>query len=174
MQEPQVILVDSEDREMGSMGKQEAHEKGLLHRAISVFLFDPSGRMLLQKRALEKYHSPGLWTNTVCSHPAPGENSAQAALRRLKEEMGISADLLPAFTFTYKAEFENGLTEHELDHVFLGKWEGSPQPDPAEIAAWRWIHPDDLLDEVARKPENFTVWFRIILERVLEVKAEMF
>ena len=169
---PKVILVDTADNEIGQMEKLEAHQKGLLHRAISVFILNENGEMLLQRRALEKYHSPGLWTNAACSHPEPGEDSLTAAVRRLKEEMGIETGLKPVFTFTYKADFENGLTEYELDHVFVGKWEGSPTPDPGEVAEWKWIGPKDLILELEMQPDRFTVWFKLGVERVWEYNKQ--
>lgn len=169
---PNVILVDTDDNEIGEIEKLEAHQKGLLHRAISVFIFNEEGEMLLHRRALEKYHSPGLWTNAACSHPEPGEASLDAAVRRLKQEMGIETGLKPVFTFTYKADFENGLTEYELDHVFVGQWEGSPSPDPGEVAEWKWISPKDLIVELEVKPEGFTVWFKMVVDRVLAINKD--
>lgn len=165
--EEQVVLVDSRDNERGTMGKLEAHEKGELHRAISVFVFNDQGEFLLQRRAGSKYHSAGLWSNTCCSHPRPGERPHQAALRRLEEEMGIRCDLRFAFAFLYRAEFDSGLTEHELDHVFVGEFSGEPEPDPLEVAEWRWIAPDDLAAELASSPDRFSAWFPIALERLV-------
>ncbi len=159
----QVILVDEHDRQTGTMEKMEAHRKGLLHRAISVVLINSKGELLLQQRAAGKYHSAGLWTNTCCSHPHPGETTAEAAQRRLKEEMGI--DLLPhfAYKFQYKAALDNHLTEHELDHVFTGRFDGRPNVNPAEVENWRFISLSDLHMEVIQNPHAFTVWFRLML-----------
>ncbi len=158
-----VILVDENDTPVGTMEKMEAHRKGLLHRAFSVLLFDTSGRLLLQKRAGNKYHSSGLWTNTCCSHPLPGENVAEAARRRLLEEMGI--DLQPAFShsFIYKAEFEDGLIEHEFDHVFLGSFGGVPVVNPTEVQDWKYAEMDWLKEDIARHPDSYTVWFKLIM-----------
>lgn len=162
-----VILVDSQDREIGESEKLRAHEAAALHRAVSVFVFDSAGRLLLQRRAAGKYHSAGLWTNTCCGHPRPGETAADAAARRLREEMGVVCELRPAFTFTYRAELEGGLTEHEVDHVFLGTFDGEPAPDPEEAQDWRWAEPVEIAREVAARPEEFTVWFRLVLDRAL-------
>lgn len=158
-----VILVDKNDVTVGTMEKMEAHEKGLLHRAFSVLLFDSSGRVLLQKRADDKYHSSGLWTNTCCSHPLPGEDVEQAARRRLLEEMGI--DVQPTFShhFIYQAEFENGLIEHELDHVFTGTFDGVPVANPKEVQDWKFADLTWLKEDIARHPEAYTVWFKLIM-----------
>lgn len=161
-----VVLVDEADREIGVDEKLAAHRSGALHRALSVFIFDSRGRALLQRRAEGKYHSAGLWSNACCSHPRPGEPVAEAAARRLREEMGISCPLRFAFTFIYRAEFENGLIEHELDHVFIGVHDGDPAPDPAEAQAWRWAEPEEVMRELREDPENYSVWFRLAFERV--------
>lgn len=163
-----VILVDENDAPLGLMEKMEAHEKGVLHRAFSVFLFNGKGEMLIHRRALEKYHSGGLWTNACCSHQRDGETSLEAAKRRLQEEMGISCSLQEKFSFIYKAEFDHGLIEHELDHVFVGFYEGEIKPDPAEVMDWKYIHLDDLQKDIAKKPEDYTAWFKIALPRLLE------
>lgn len=160
-----VVLVDPDDRPLGSAPKLEAHRSGVLHRAFSVFLFDDEGRLLLQQRAHTKYHGGGLWANTCCGHPRPDEPTEAAAARRLREEMGLGAVLTHAGSFLYRAEVEHGLTEHELDHVFVGRTDGDPQPDPAEVAGWRWLRPEELRGEIARDPARFTVWF----ERALAV-----
>ncbi len=143
--------------------KMEVHQKGLLHLAFSVLIYDGAGRMLIHRRADEKYHSGGLWTNACCGHPYPQEEVQAAAERRLVEEMGISAALSPTFRFHYTADMENGLIENELDQVFEAVYEGPILPNPAEVSAYRWIHLDDLYREVAEKPEAFTYWFKAIL-----------
>ena len=170
MAEEQVILVDAQDREVGTLEKLAAHRNGgLLHRAFSVFIVDPQGRWLLQQRAAGKYHFPNLWTNACCSHPRPGEQTAAAAHRRLREELGFDCDLVERFQFEYKAtSAAEGLTEHEYDHVFTGVFSGAVQPDPAEVAAVRWVEPAGLDREVREHPERFTPWFKIALERVRE------
>ncbi|MFK7756934.1 MAG: isopentenyl-diphosphate Delta-isomerase [Flavobacteriales bacterium] len=166
--EEQVILVDDQDKELGVMNKMEAHEKGVLHRAFSVFLFNDQDELLLQRRALEKYHSPGLWTNTCCSHPRKGETTLEAAHRRLKEEMGISTALEPKFTFLYKAVLDRGLTEHELDHVFMGSYNNAPSLNSEEAVDWKYISIPDLLLEVKTKPDSYTEWFKICLDQVVK------
>jgi isopentenyl-diphosphate delta-isomerase len=163
-----VVLVDSQDNEVGIMEKLEAHEKGLLHRAFSIFLFNSKGEMLLQQRALSKYHSPGLWTNACCSHPAPNETTLEAGKRRLKEELGLSTVLVEAFKFEYRATFDNSLTEHELDHVLVGYTDEFPQLNLDEAQDYRWVRWADLLSEMALYPEKFTVWFNIILTEHIE------
>ncbi|GEM_PF-15273 len=168
MDEEKVILVDSQDRPLGLMPKMEAHRRGLLHRAFSVFVFNSRGQLLLQQRAAGKYHSPGLWTNTVCSHQRDGENSVKAGRRRLHEEMGFTTDLREIFSFVYRAEFDNGLTEHEFDHVLIGRFDGTPRPDPSEVGGYRWVYLSDLLKDLHEHPENYTAWFRIIFEKSFE------
>jgi isopentenyl-diphosphate delta-isomerase len=163
-----VVLVDSQDNEVGIMEKMEAHEKGLLHRAFSIFLFNSKGEMLLQQRALSKYHSPGLWTNACCSHPAPNETTLEAGKRRLQEELGLSTVLVEAFKFEYRATFDNSLTEHELDHVLVGYTDEFPQLNLDEAQDYRWVRWADLLSEMALYPEKFTVWFKIILTEHIE------
>jgi isopentenyl-diphosphate delta-isomerase len=162
-----VVLVDADDVEIGTVEKMRAHLDGALHRAFSVFVFDRVGRMLLQRRAADKYHSGGLWSNTCCSHPRPGEDAAAGALRRLDEEMGFRCDLHSAFTFVYHADVGMGLTEHEYDHVFVGRFDGAPQPNPAEVEGWRWADVDDLRAEMDAHPERFTFWFRAAFREVL-------
>jgi isopentenyl-diphosphate Delta-isomerase len=158
---PEVILVDREDKEIGILDKQKAHELGLLHRAFSVFLFNKEGAMLLQKRSAAKYHSAGLWSNACCSHPLPGEDIAEAAGRRLQEELGIRPNIRKIFNFTYKVEFGNGLTEHEYDHVFMGEYSSEIFPDPEEVEALEWKTMKEIQEELDSDPSKFTAWFRI-------------
>lgn len=155
----QVILVDGDDRGIGYMEKLAAHREGLLHRAFSVFIFDGDGRLLLQRRALGKYHSPGLWSNTCCGHPRPGEDTLSAAQRRLVEEMGLHCELRHVHSFMYRADLGNGLWEHELDHVFVGTTPSEPLPNPDEVAEWRAVPRVALEEELAHAPGDFTVWF---------------
>lgn len=155
----QVILVDGDDRAIGQMEKLAVHREGLLHRAFSVFVFDGDGRLLLQRRASGKYHSPGLWSNTCCGHPRPGEDTLAAARRRLVEEMGLRCELVPVHAFVYRADLGNGLWEHELDHVFVGTTRNAPQPHPDEVAEWRAMPRAALEAELAHAPGAFTVWF---------------
>jgi isopentenyl-diphosphate delta-isomerase len=163
-----VILVDRNDVQTGTMEKLEAHKKALLHRAVSVFIFSSDHHMLLQKRALDKYHSPGLWTNTACTHPRPGESNHEAAARRLYEEMGIDQNnLKKLFDFTYKEALDKGLTEHEFDHVFVGFSDENPRPDPKEVDSYNWIHPANLTKDIKKHPGHYTVWFKQIIDRVL-------
>jgi isopentenyl-diphosphate delta-isomerase len=157
----EVILVNELDEVIGSMEKMEAHEKALLHRAFSVFLFDRKGNMLLQKRAATKYHSPSLWTNACCSHPMPGESTQQAALRRLQEELGITATINKAFHFTYKAEFDNGLTEHEFDHVFVGEFDDELFLNKEEVSDTCYKSMNEIKNEIEHHAGNYTEWFKI-------------
>lgn len=168
MAEEQVILVDADDREVGVLGKLAAHENGgVRHRAFSVFIVDPQGRWLLQRRAAGKYHFPGLWTNACCSHPRPGEDTAAAAHRRLREELGFDCPLTERFQFEYKAtSAAEGLTEHELDHVFTGVHGGEVKPNPEEVGETRWVQVAELERELQAWPEAFTPWFKLALERV--------
>jgi len=161
-----VILVDKNDNELGTMDKLEAHNKALLHRAISVFILNANGEWLLQRRALHKYHSNGLWTNTCCSHPYPGETSMDAAHRRLREEMGMKAELKEIFSFIYKEALDNQLTEYELDHVFVGESNEHPSINTNEVLEWKYISYDDLAVSVIKNPHDYTVWFRKIVKRV--------
>ena len=160
-----VVLVDREDKETGTMEKQAAHLKGALHRAISVFIFNSKGELLLQQRAAGKYHSANLWTNTCCSHPRPGEEVHGAAVRRLYEEMGMKCDLKKQFSFIYEAPLDNNITEHEFDHVFTGITDELPTPDPLEVAAWKYISTDELATDIKAHPERYTAWFKICIER---------
>lgn len=164
-----VILVNASDEPLGTMEKMEAHEKALLHRAFSVFIFDAEGRMLLQRRALSKYHSGGLWTNACCSHPREGESAMEAAHRRLQEEMGFDCELEKRFHFIYKAELDQGLTEHELDHVFTGVYEGVMNLNPDEVAEARYISMAELDRELEEDPERFTEWFKIALPELRQM-----
>jgi isopentenyl-diphosphate Delta-isomerase len=161
-----LVLVDADDREIGIVEKMSAHREGALHRAFSIFVFDRSGRLLLQRRALNKYHSGGLWSNTCCSHPAPGERPIDAAHRRLEEEMGFDCDLTGGYAFTYRADVGNGLVEHELDHVFVGRFDGEPRPDATEVHGWTWKSVDEIRRDVSAQPSRYTVWFRVALERL--------
>lgn len=158
-----VILVDAEDREIGTAPKLAAHRDGKLHRAISVQISDRNGLLLLQKRHIGKYHSGGLWTNTCCSHPRPGETAEAAAVRRLREEMGIATPLRPLFKTTYRADVGNGLTEHELVHVFGGIFDGAVLANPEEADGFEWISVKVLQNAVAGQPERYTPWFKIYL-----------
>lgn len=164
MEEEKVVLVNSNDEVLGLMNKLEAHQKGVLHRAFSVFLFDKKGNLLLQKRAAKKYHSPNQWTNACCSHPRNKETYLEAAIRRLQEELGISCTLEEKFNFIYKADVGEGLWEHELDTVFTGVFEGQFNLNPNEVSEIRYISWEDLEQEIEEKPETFTEWFKIILK----------
>ena len=161
-----VILVDEDDLAIGEMEKMEAHEKAVLHRAFSIFVFNGQNKLMLQQRALTKYHSPGLWTNTCCSHPRPGETVYNAGHRRLIEEMGFDCKIEKIFDFIYKVELDQGLTEHEFDHVFFGRYNGQPNINPKEVASWKWMKMEDIAKDMKETPESYTVWFRIAFERV--------
>lgn len=163
----EVILVDEDDNPVGKMEKLEAHQKGCLHRAFSVFVFNKHNELLLQRRADAKYHSAGLWTNTCCSHPLPGEDVSEAASRRLGEEMGFRTPLTKLFHFKYKTSFSNGLTEHEFDHVFTGNYDGEVQINPEEVSDHRHILFNDLEDEINRDPEAFSAWLKLALPLVI-------
>lgn len=168
MKKEYVILVDTADRELGTMEKMEAHEKAALHRAFSVFIFNDRGELMLQQRAAHKYHSPLLWTNTCCSHQRQGESNIEAGKRRLQEEMGFEVDLDEKFHFVYKAEFDNGLSEHELDHVMVGYYNSEPTINPEEVASWKWINMEVLQQDMKDHPEDYTAWFKIIFDRFVE------
>ncbi|MDG1341853.1 MAG: isopentenyl-diphosphate Delta-isomerase [Flavobacteriaceae bacterium] len=165
MKEEEVILVDVNDTPVGTMPKMEAHEKAILHRAFSVFILNKEGQLMLQQRALHKYHSPGLWTNTCCSHQRMGETNLEAGARRLQEEMGFETPLEELFSFIYKAPFDNGLTEHELDHVLLGHHNTVPEINTEEVASWKWMDLDQVAKEIITMPDQYTVWFKIIFDR---------
>ncbi len=168
MEKTQVILVDNNDIQIGIMEKMEAHKKALLHRAISVFIINTKGEWLLQRRALGKYHSNGLWTNTCCSHPFPGESNLQASNRRLMEEMGLKCKLKELFSFTYKEELDNELTEYEFDHVFYGFSDEIPKIDSSEVMEYKYLNYFSLFKDIKANPENYTVWFKKIYERVYQ------
>ena len=165
MKEENVVLVNIQDEKIGLMPKMEAHEKALLHRAFSVFVMNGKGQTMLQQRAADKYHSPLLWTNTCCSHQRDGESNIDAGKRRLQEEMGFSVELKELFSFIYKAPFDNGLTEHELDHVMVGHFEGKPAINRNEVADWKWMYPADIKDDIANNPDRYTEWFKIIFDK---------
>ena len=162
MDEELVILVNKQGEQIGLMPKMEAHEKAILHRAFSVFIFNDNNELMLQQRALDKYHSPGLWTNTCCSHQRDGETNIEAGKRRLQEEMGFVTDLKESISFIYKAPFDNGLTEHEYDHVLLGNYNDSPKINLDEVASWKWMKLEDVKIDIALHPEIYTEWFKII------------
>lgn len=157
-----VVLVDKNDIPIGEMEKYKAHKLGMLHRAFSIFIVNSEGQLLLQQRAWSKYHSGGLWSNTCCSHPRPGEALEHAAQRRLIEEMGFSCPLIKQFNFIYKTQLDNQLTEHEYDHVFFGKHDSDPVPDPEEAAAWKWIHFSEISTDLKTSPDAYTYWFGLI------------
>ncbi len=177
MKEEQVILVDKKDNPIGLMHKMEAHEKALLHRAFSVFIFNTKGELLLQRRAATKYHSPKLWTNTVCSHQRQNEENIEAGERRLQEEMGMTTELREIFHFIYKAAFDNGLTEHELDHVMIGFSNSNPKPNPDEVMGYKWEKLNTIQKDIQQHPEQYTEWFKVIfansydkLKEALEIR----
>ncbi|MDQ3073104.1 MAG: isopentenyl-diphosphate Delta-isomerase [Bacteroidota bacterium] len=175
LQQDHVILVNEKDEPTGTMEKLQAHQEGRLHRAFSIFIFDFQNRLLLQKRAHEKYHSANLWSNTCCSHPAPHETLASAMQRKLPQEMGFTCDLKKVFEFTYKAALENGLTEHELDHVYIGRWDGQPRPNSSEVSSWKWETLDNIRQLLKYHPASFTPWFKLLFERVagiIELKED--
>ena len=165
----QVILVNSEDKSIGFMEKIEAHQKGLLHRAISVFIFNDKEEMLLQRRALSKYHTPGIWSNTACSHPRKNETILHAAERRLDEEMGLKTQLNYGFKFLYKAEFKNGLTEHEMDHVFFGFSNEKPSINSSEVCDYQYLNQRKIDKMILQQPEIFSPWFKLTYKKVFEL-----
>ena len=162
--EENVILVDVLDNQLGLMPKMEAHEKAVLHRAFSVFIFNDEGELMLQQRAAHKYHSPLLWTNTCCSHQRDGESNIEAGKRRLIEEMGFKTNLKEIFSFVYKAPFDNGLTEHELDHVMIGNFNGVPKINPDEVASYKWMTLEAVKKDIELQPNIYTAWFKIIFK----------
>lgn len=163
----EVILVNENDEEIGSMEKMEAHEKGRLHRAFSVFVINSNNELLLQQRARSKYHSGGLWTNTCCSHPRQGEETIEAAHRRLIEEMGFDCKLEKLTDFVYRAELDHGLTEHEFDHVFVGNWDGKPAFNPEEVESFKWMNVEAIEEDMKENPATYTEWFKIIYHEFL-------
>jgi len=162
----QVVLVDEQDHPIGLMEKQAAHVTPHLHRAFSVFIFNSKGKLLLQQRALSKYHSPGLWTNTCCSHPRDGETLEEATLRRLREEMGMTCEMHEVYTFIYKAPVGQGLTEHEFDHVWIGRSDDTPQINREEVESWKYMSLSDLKEDIQLHPELYTEWFKITFEEM--------
>ena len=164
----EVILVNEQDDVIGRAEKLEAHKNGLLHRAFSVFVFNDNEELLLQQRAHHKYHSPGLWTNTCCSHPRPDEVTIEAARRRCLEEMGIVITLKEIFSFVYKVDFENGLTEHEYDHVYIGTYNKDPYINKDEVNAFKWASTSNIKKDLLANPNHYTVWFKLCFERVVK------
>ena len=168
MKEELVILVDSLDNQIGTMAKMEAHEKAILHRAFSVFILNDRGELMMQQRAHDKYHSPSLWTNTCCSHQREGEGNIEAGKRRLKEEMGFTTDLKELFHFVYQAQLDNGLSEHELDHVLIGYYEESPKINKLEVADWKWMDIIQIKESIKVNPNIYTVWFKIVFDQFIK------
>ncbi|TDI74176.1 MAG: isopentenyl-diphosphate Delta-isomerase [Bacteroidetes bacterium] len=163
--EEQVILVNERDEKIGLMPKLEAHQKGILHRAFSVFIINDNNELMLQQRAMNKYHSPGLWTNTCCSHQRDGETSVEAGKRRLEEEMGFNTPLKETGSIIYKLPFDNGLTEHELDHILIGNFNGIPEINQAEVSSWKWMTLEQIQKDIRINPEDYTAWFKIIIDK---------
>jgi isopentenyl-diphosphate delta-isomerase len=168
MIEEHVILVNDKDEQIGTMPKLEAHEKAVLHRAFSVFIFNDQNELMLQQRAKQKYHSPLLWTNTCCSHQRVGESNLEAGKRRLMEEMGFVVDLKDTLAFIYKAPFDNGLTEHEFDHIMVGHSNNEPIINPDEVEAWKWMSLETVKADIESHPEIYTEWFKIIFDKFYE------
>ena len=165
MIEEHVIVVNEKDEKIGLMPKLEAHKKAVLHRAFSVFIFNSKNELMLQQRAAHKYHSPLLWTNTCCSHQRDGESNKEAGTRRLKEEMGFTTSLREVTSFIYKAPFDNGLTEHEFDHVMLGHYESDPTINREEVESWKWMPLETVKEDILTQPELYTAWFKIIFDK---------
>ena len=165
MKEEEVILVNEKDEQVGTMPKLEAHEKAVLHRAFSIFILNDKNEVMLQQRAAHKYHSPLLWTNTCCSHQRVAETNIEAGTRRLQEEMGFVTEIKELFHFIYKAPFDNGLTEHELDHVMVGYFNQEPQINEDEVASWKWMTTEDIKKDINNSPELYTEWFKIIFQK---------
>jgi isopentenyl-diphosphate delta-isomerase len=162
-----ILTVDENDNVTGKEEKIKTHREGRLHRAFSIFVFNSKGELLLQKRAKSKYHSSGLWTNTCCSHQRAGENLEEAVHRRLKEEMGFDCELKEAFTFTYRVKFDNGLSENEYDHVFFGKFDGKPEPNPKEVDDWKWVSLEELRKDIQKNPDDYTYWLKVSIDKVI-------
>jgi len=168
-----VIQVDKNDQFEGIIEKIEAHKKGILHRAVSVLIFNSKGEMLLQKRSVNKYHSGGLWSNAACTHPSPDETTEQASLRRLQEEMGISTDLSHLYSFVYKVNLNNGMIEHEFDHVFIGVTDQKPTLNPEEASAFKYLSIQKIKDEMTDSPANFSAWFKLIFDELITLQPEL-
>ena len=168
MREEKVVLVDEDDNQIGLMPKMEAHLKGKLHRAFSIIIFNSDRKILLQKRASTKYHTPNLWSNTCCSHQREDEDNIDAGKRRLNEEMGFVTNLYNFSSFIYRVEFSNGLIEHENDHIMLGVFDGTPKPNPNEVDEWKWIDIDILAEDMQINPDHYTAWFMIIMNNYYE------
>ena len=162
-----ILTVDENDKVTGKGEKIKVHREGKLHRAFSIFVFNSKGELLLQKRAKSKYHSGGLWSNTCCSHQRDGEILEKAVHRRLKEEMGFDCDLKEVFNFTYKVKFDNGLFENEYDHVFFGKFDGKPEPNPKEVDEWKWVNLKELKKYIQKNPDDYTYWLKVSIDRVI-------
>lgn len=169
MDKEMILLVDENDKEIGYGEKHEVHLKGLFHRAFSIFVFNAEKKLLLQKRERNKYHSPSLWTNTCCSHQRINEELKTSVHRRLKEEMGFDTELYEAFSFSYRAEFDNGLTENEFDHVFIGYYDGEVSPNPTEVEDYRFVDMKELEEDMQRYPESYTYWMKAAFPRVYEL-----
>lgn len=161
-----LVLVDQADTELGLADKMEVHRFGSLHRAVSVFVFDSAGRLLLQQRSRSKYHSSGLWSNSCCTHPLPGEPALDAAHRCLRKEMGFDCDVQHGGAFVYRADVGSGLIEHEYDHLYVGYYEGALRPNPSEVSAWRWANVHAVIEDVAGDPSMFTAWFPLALNEL--------
>ncbi|MFC2136028.1 isopentenyl-diphosphate Delta-isomerase [Bacteroidota bacterium] len=168
----EVILVDEKDNQIGTEEKLKAHQEGKLHRCFSIFIFNKKGELLLQQRALNKYHCGGIWANTCCSHQRPGEKSEDAVHRRLMEEMGFDCEMKEVFTFIYRAEFDNGLTEHEFDHVFVGVSDEELNPNPEEVADYKYLTIENLLKEFDEKPDDYSVWLKIALNKFIKSHSD--
>ena len=162
-----VVLVDENDNETGAMEKLKAHIEGKLHRAFSVFISNSSKQLLIQKRAIDKYHSGGLWTNTCCSHPRPGEYLKDAVERRIQEEMGFRCLTKEIFSTIYTSELDNNIIENEYDHIFIGQYNGYLNPDPREVEDWKWMSIEDLQTSLKQNPQKYTYWFKLLLEDVV-------
>lgn len=170
--EEYIIEVDKDDKEIGRIEKMEAHYKGVLHRAFSIFIFNSNNQLLLQKRNKTKYHSAGLWTNSCCSHPRYGESLEDAAKRRLKEEMGFTCEVKEIFSFVYQVSFENNLNENEYDHVFVGKYDGEVIPNKSEVEDFKWCDISEVKSDIMRNPHLYTFWFKIVVDKVIEFMDE--